>query len=112
MKGIFSRDNAPYVVAGSLATLVLLTSGVFAAAPYIAFLASVAALDFGLLFIIDYAVLSSIIIDLSYVAASKNNVIVDQTVEIEAKNKELTHKTAEIKTQAKDILTNPNSTIL
>lgn len=35
MKNIFNKTNAPYFAIGTLATLALLASGVFAVAPYI-----------------------------------------------------------------------------
>ncbi|MGL9726382.1 MAG: hypothetical protein ACR5KV_07670 [Wolbachia sp.] len=40
-----SRIDVPFLIAGAVAFLTLLTSGVFAVAPYVAFLSSVAALD-------------------------------------------------------------------
>ncbi|WP_265033365.1 hypothetical protein [Wolbachia endosymbiont (group A) of Sicus ferrugineus] len=72
MRNIFNKTNVPYLVAGALATL---ASGVFAAAPYIGFLAPVAALSVGLPFIIGCAVFSVVVIALSYAAISKNKTI-------------------------------------
>ncbi|WP_265025065.1 hypothetical protein [Wolbachia endosymbiont (group B) of Pammene fasciana] len=40
-----SRANIPFFIAGAIASLTLITSGVFAVAPYVAFLSSVAALN-------------------------------------------------------------------
>ncbi|TVS86206.1 hypothetical protein COM43_003940 [Wolbachia pipientis] len=70
---MISKGNVPYYMAGTLATFTLLASGVFAAAPYVGFLAPVAALSTGLPFIIGCAVLSAVAIALSAVAISKNN---------------------------------------
>ncbi|WP_264705720.1 hypothetical protein [Wolbachia endosymbiont (group A) of Ancistrocerus nigricornis] len=63
---MMNKNNVPYLIAGALATANLLASGVFAAAPYIGFLAPVAALSVGLPFIIGYAVFSVVTIALSY----------------------------------------------
>ena len=122
---LINKVNAPYIIAGSLATLALLTSGVFAAAPYVAFLAPVAALNFGLPFAISCAVFSLIIVALSYAAASQNKVItaktkeikdqsaelINKAEEIKVQKEEIARKTAEIETMAEGILTNPKSTI-
>lgn len=78
---MISKNNAPYLVAGALATLTLLASGVFAAAPYIGFLAPVAALSVGLPFIIGCAVFSVVTIALSYKAISKNKTISEKDVQ-------------------------------
>ena len=101
---LINKVNAPYIIAGSLATLALLTSGVFAAAPYVAFLAPVAALNFGLPFAISCAVFSLIIVALSYAAASKNNVIAAKMAEIEAKNTEIIVKTAEVEAKNAELI--------
>lgn len=79
---MISKNNAPYLVAGALATLTLLASGVFAAAPYIGFLAPVAALSVGLPFIIGCAVFSVVTIALSYKAISKNKTISEKDVQL------------------------------
>ncbi|MDE5060698.1 MULTISPECIES: hypothetical protein [Wolbachia] len=75
---MISKGNVPYYMAGTLAAFTLLASGVFAAAPYVGFLAPVAALSIGLPFIIGCAVLSAVAIALSAVAISKNNTISQQ----------------------------------
>ncbi|WP_423348764.1 hypothetical protein [Wolbachia sp. wLmal] len=69
---MISKDNVPYYITGALATFTLLASEVFAAAPYIGFLAPVAALSVGLPFIIGGAVFSAVAIALSCKAISKN----------------------------------------
>lgn len=78
MKNIFNKTNAPYLAVGVLTTLTLLASGVFAVAPYIGFLAPVAALSVGLPFIIGGAIISAVAIALSAVVISKNNTISQQ----------------------------------
>jgi membrane protein implicated in regulation of membrane protease activity len=72
IREMMNKNNVPYLIAGALATATLLASGVFAAAPYIGFLAPVAALSVGLPFIIGYAVFSVVTIALSYKAISEN----------------------------------------
>ncbi|WP_265042710.1 hypothetical protein [Wolbachia endosymbiont (group A) of Scambus nigricans] len=54
---MISKDNVPYYIAGTLATFTLLASEVFAAAPYIGFLAPVAALSVGLPFIALFTII-------------------------------------------------------
>ncbi|WP_341808309.1 hypothetical protein [Wolbachia endosymbiont (group E) of Neria commutata] len=67
------RNNVPYYIVGSLATLALLASGVFAAAPYVQFLAPIAALGLSApLITVCTAFLSAVVIALSYNAVSKN----------------------------------------
>ncbi|GFQ72424.1 replicative DNA helicase [Trichonephila clavata] len=78
MKNIFNKTNAPYLAIGTLATLALLASGVFAVAPYVGFLAPVAALSVGLPFIIGGAIISAVVIALSSVAISKNKTVSQQ----------------------------------
>jgi len=58
---------------------------VFAAAPYIGFLAPVAALSVGLPFIIGYAVFSVVTIALSYKAISKNKTISEKDAQLAKK---------------------------
>ncbi|WP_341814635.1 hypothetical protein [Wolbachia endosymbiont (group A) of Chalcis sispes] len=114
---MISKDNVPYYIAGTLATFTLLASGVFAAAPYIGFLAPVAALSVGLPFIIGYAVFSVVTIALSYAAVSKNKTISekeaqlsDEKSKVEAKGKiisekvkEISEKNTQLANQAKEI---------
>lgn len=73
MKNIFNKANAPYLVSSTLAIATLLASGVFAAAPYVSFLAPAAALSIGLPFVIGGAVFSAAVITLSSVVMSKNH---------------------------------------
>ncbi|WP_374698358.1 hypothetical protein [Wolbachia endosymbiont (group B) of Limnophora tigrina] len=93
---MISKNNVPYLVAGALATLTLLASGVFAAAPYIGFLAPVAALSVGLPFIIGCAVFFVVTIALSYKAISKNKTISEKDVQLAEKVEEISKKDAQL----------------
>ncbi|MDX5495846.1 MAG: hypothetical protein O7198_04160 [Wolbachia endosymbiont of Nomada marshamella] len=93
---MISKNNVPYLVAGALATLTLLASGVFAAAPDIGFLAPVAALSVGLPFIIGCAVFSVVTIALSYKAISKNKTISEKDVQLAEKVEEISKKDAQL----------------
>lgn len=97
MKNIFSETKVFYV-SGALAIGTLLASGVFAVAPYIGFLAPVAALSLGLPFVIGGAIFSVAVIALSYKAIGKNGDIRKQNTllhEEAKKNAELTLKSEE-----------------
>ncbi|WP_264338304.1 hypothetical protein [Wolbachia endosymbiont (group A) of Cheilosia soror] len=98
-----SKNNVPYYIAGTLATFTLLASGVFAAAPYIGFLAPVAALSVGLPFIIGYAVFSVVTIALSYKAISKNKTISEKVKEISEKNTQLAEEKDKVQAQEQTI---------
>lgn len=63
---MFSRTNIPFLTAGAIASLTLLTSGVFAVAPYIPFLSSVAALNIAPPVIFILFALSAVVIVFSY----------------------------------------------
>lgn len=90
------KNNLPYYIAGTLAALTLLASGVFAAAPYIGFLAPVAALSVGLPFIIGCAVFSAVAMALSYKAISKNKTISEKDVQLAEKVEEISKKDAQL----------------
>lgn len=92
MKSIFNKANAPYLVSGALATIALLASGVFAVAPYIGFLAPVAALSLGLPLIVVAAVFSVATIAFSCAAISKNNTIAEKNEVINQKKREILDK--------------------
>ncbi|MHC3931159.1 UNVERIFIED_CONTAM: hypothetical protein LBW92_01575 [Wolbachia endosymbiont of Nasonia longicornis] len=86
MGGLYNKANAPYLIAGALATLVLLASGTLAVAPYVEFLSSVAAFNVALPLILALATLSILVLALSCKIISNN-------VELEAKVKgQLEHK--------------------
>lgn len=85
IREMMNKNNVPYYIAGTLAALTLLASGVFAAAPYIGFLAPVAALSVGLPFIIGYAVFSVVTIALSYKAISENKTISEKDAQLAKK---------------------------
>jgi hypothetical protein len=97
MKNIFNKTNAPYLASGALAIGILLASGIFAVAPYIGFLAPVAALSLGLPFVIGGVVFSAAAIALSAVVINKNNTISERKAQIEAKGKENTELTLKLK---------------
>ncbi len=91
IREMINKNNVPYYIAGTLATFTLLASGVFAAAPYIGFLAPVAALSVGLPFIIGYAVFSVVTIALSYKAISKNKTISGKDVQLAEKSTDISN---------------------
>ncbi|UZE38134.1 hypothetical protein [Wolbachia endosymbiont of Drosophila pseudotakahashii] len=106
---MMNKKNVPYYIAGTLATFTLLASGVFAAAPYIGFLAPVAALSVGLPFIIGYAVFSVVTIALSYKAISENktnselkNKMKAQEQTISGQKTQLAKKEAEVKAKEEE----------
>ncbi len=92
---IFKKTNAPYLVSGALAIGTLLASGIFAVAPYIGFLAPVAALSLGLPFVIGGAVFSAAAIALSAVVINKNNTISEQKAQLANQTKEIADKKKE-----------------
>jgi flagellar biosynthesis GTPase FlhF len=116
MKNIFNKTNAPYLASGALAIGTLLTSGIFAVAPYIGFLAPVAALSLGLPFVIGGVVFSAAAIALSAVVIQKNGAIRRQsalldeevkekaelTLKSEEKDAQLTKKKAEVQAQKQE----------
>ncbi|WP_174515796.1 hypothetical protein [Wolbachia endosymbiont of Cardiocondyla obscurior] len=86
MRDLYSKTNAPYLIAGALATLVLLASGTLAVAPYVKFLSSVAAFNVALPIALSLSILSILVLALSCKIISNN-------VELEAKVKgQLEHK--------------------
>ncbi|WP_353285134.1 hypothetical protein [Wolbachia endosymbiont (group A) of Beris morrisii] len=114
---MINKNNVPYYITGTLATFTLLASGVFAAAPYIGFLAPVAALNVGLPFIIGGAVFSAVAIALSYAAISKNKTIsekeaqlADEKSKVEAKEEEISKQKIEINKKNEEI-NNPKEEI-
>lgn len=72
MNNIFNKTNAPYLITGALATLTILTSGVFAATPYFKFLAPVASLNVSFPLIIGCAVVSFAVLAFSCVMIASN----------------------------------------
>ncbi|MGL9718109.1 MAG: hypothetical protein ACR5K9_05470 [Wolbachia sp.] len=63
-----------------------MTSGAFAVAPYVGFLAPVAALSLGLPFIVGGAIFSAVAIALSAVVISKNNTISEKDAQLAKKD--------------------------
>ncbi|HCE59428.1 MAG TPA: hypothetical protein DEQ74_01155 [Wolbachia sp.] len=72
MSNIFNKTNSPYLIAGTLATLALLASEVFIAAPYFKFLAPVASLNVSFPLIIGCAVVSFAVLAFSCVMIASN----------------------------------------
>uniref|UniRef100_A0A3B0IXT5 ATP-dependent zinc metalloprotease FtsH n=1 Tax=Wolbachia endosymbiont of Aleurodicus floccissimus TaxID=2152762 RepID=A0A3B0IXT5_9RICK len=84
-----SRANIPFLIAGAIASLTLLTSGVFAVAPYVAFLSSVAALNVALPVIFISFALSMVVIAFSYKMIKQNKKSQENSkAEVEELNKE------------------------
>ncbi|RDD35465.1 ATP-dependent zinc metalloprotease FtsH [Wolbachia endosymbiont of Cylisticus convexus] len=86
---MFSRTNIPFLIAGAIASLTLLTSGVFAVAPYVAFLSSIAALNVALPVIFILFALSAVVIAFSYKMIKQNKKSQENSkAEVEELNKE------------------------
>ncbi|MDR1139986.1 MAG: hypothetical protein LBJ80_03800 [Rickettsiales bacterium] len=96
MKNIFNKTNAPYLASGALAIGTLLASGIFAVAPYIGFLAPVAALSLGLPFVIGGAVFSAAAIALSAVVINKNKTISEKDAVVQAQEQEISEQKARL----------------
>lgn len=117
IREMMNKNNVPYYIAGTLATFTLLASGVFAAAPYIGFLAPVAALSVGLPFIIGGVIISAVVIAFSAVVIQKNGAIRRQgalldeeakknaelTLELQEKEAEISGMQKQLANQAKEI---------
>lgn len=80
-----SKTNTPFFIAGALATLTLLASGVFAIAPYIAFLSPIAALGVPLPVILTLFVLSAVVIAISCKVISQNKKLDAKEAEVNEK---------------------------
>ncbi|MBA8754910.1 hypothetical protein OZD68_02780 [Wolbachia endosymbiont of Drosophila bicornuta] len=59
---MYSKTNAPYLIAGALATLVLLASGTLALATYVKFLSSVAIFNVALPVALSLSILSVLVL--------------------------------------------------
>ncbi|MBA8756923.1 MULTISPECIES: hypothetical protein [Wolbachia] len=95
MGGLYNKANAPYLIAGALATLVLLASGTLAVAPYVKFLSSVAAFNVALPIALSLSRLFILVLALSckIISNNENKDLRDKNVELEAKVKgQLEHK--------------------
>ncbi|KAB2978075.1 AAA family ATPase [Wolbachia endosymbiont of Nasonia oneida] len=78
---LYNKTNAPYLIAGTLATLALLASGTLAVAPYVAFLSSIAAFNVAL----PVALISTLILVLSCKMISRNKKLAAQGAELNEK---------------------------
>ncbi|MBS9528937.1 AAA family ATPase [Wolbachia endosymbiont of Ceratitis capitata] len=82
---MYSKTNAPYLIAGALATLVLLASGTLAVAPYVAFLSPIAAFNVALPVALSLSILSTLILALSCKMISRNKKLAAQGAELNEK---------------------------
>ncbi|WP_265017911.1 MULTISPECIES: AAA family ATPase [unclassified Wolbachia] len=86
MGDLYNKANAPYLIAGALATLVLLASGTLAVAPYVEFLSSVAAFNVALPVALSLSILSVLVLVLSCKMISQNKKLDAQKAEPNEKN--------------------------
>ncbi|WP_250295688.1 AAA family ATPase [Wolbachia endosymbiont of Oedothorax gibbosus] len=86
MGNLYNKTNAPYLIAGTLATLVLLASGTLAVAPYVAFLSPIAAFNVALPVILTLFVLSAVVIAISCRMISQNKKLDEKEAELNEKN--------------------------
>lgn len=93
---IHNKASIPYIIAGALAALTLLASGVFAAASYVGFLSLITAFNVSTPLILSCTVFSAIVIILSYKTINKIE-------ELEAKNKIISKKDAQLAEKEKEI---------
>lgn len=85
-----NRANITFFIAGAIASLTLITSGVFAVAPYVAFLSSVAALNIAPPVIFILFALSAVVIVFSYKMIKQNKKSQENSkAEVEEPNKGL-----------------------
>ncbi len=82
---LYNKTNAPYLIAGTLATLALLASGTLAVAPYVAFLSSIAAFNVALPVALSLSILSTLILVLSCKMISRNKKLAAQGAELNEK---------------------------
>ncbi|MGL9718674.1 MAG: hypothetical protein ACR5K9_08590 [Wolbachia sp.] len=100
------RTNTPFFIAGAIASLTLLTSGVFALAPYVAFLSSVAALEVALPVVLTVSILSAIVIALSCKIISQNEKFDVKEIELDEKArlaKEQKNRIENLKIEVKEL---------
>ncbi|MDE5062446.1 hypothetical protein [Wolbachia endosymbiont of Drosophila tsacasi] len=62
---MYSKTNAPYLIAGTFAALTLLASGTLAVAPYVAFLSPIVVFNVALPVDLSLSILSTLILALS-----------------------------------------------
>lgn len=86
MGNLYNKTNAPYLIAGTLATLALLASGTLAVAPYVAFLSPIAAFNVALPVALSLSILSALILALSCKMISKNKKLDEKEAELNEKN--------------------------
>lgn len=89
MRDLYSKTNAPYLIAGAFATLVLLASGTLAVAPYVAFLSPIAVFNVALPVALSLSILSTLILALSCKMISNNKKIEVEKNKFAEKEQEL-----------------------
>ncbi len=89
MRDLYSKTNAPYLIAGAFATSALLTSGTLAVAPYVEFLSSIAAFNVALPVALSLSILSTLILALSCKMISNNKKIEAEKNKFAEKEQEL-----------------------
>ncbi|WP_341822530.1 hypothetical protein [Wolbachia endosymbiont (group A) of Clivina fossor] len=106
MRDLYSKTNAPYLIAGAFATLVLLASGTLAVAPYVAFLSPIAAFNVALPVALSLSILSTLILALSCKMISNNkkievekNKFAEKEQELESVKQQLESKVQELENE-------------
>ncbi|WP_386086859.1 hypothetical protein [Wolbachia endosymbiont (group A) of Norellia spinipes] len=89
MGDLYNKANAPYLIAGAFATLVLLASGTLAVAPYVEFLSSVTVFNVALPVALSLSILSTLILALSCKMISNNKKIEVEKNKFAEKEQEL-----------------------
>lgn len=111
MRGImignpYNKNNAPYLIAGTLATLTLLASGTLAVAPYVAFLSPITTFYVALSVALSLSILSTLILALSCKMISNNkkievekNKFAEKEQELESVKQQLESKVQELENE-------------
>lgn len=106
MGNLYDKNNAPYLIAGAFATLVLLASGTLAVVPYIAFLFPVAAFNVALPVALSLSILSILVLALSCKMISNNkkieierNKFAEKEQELESVKQQLESKVQELENE-------------
>ncbi|QMV45554.1 hypothetical protein HC358_01745 [Wolbachia pipientis] len=106
MGNLYDKNNAPYLIAGAFATLVLLASGTLAVVPYIAFLFPIAAFNVALPVALSLSILSILVFALSCKMISNNkkieierNKFAEKEQELESVKQQLESKVQELENE-------------
>ncbi|WP_374699066.1 hypothetical protein [Wolbachia endosymbiont (group B) of Limnophora tigrina] len=103
MRDLYSKINAPYLIAGAFATLVLLASGTLAVAPYVAFLSPIAAFNVALPVALSLSILSILILALSCKMISNNKKIEVERNKFAQKKQELANVKQQLKSKVQEL---------